>query len=105
MLSVGAPSVQCLTMVPFLFMLQTCAYSPGLARVPACFTRDLLPVFVARHHAQHGSCRLRTGSRLPLHDPVGDTIGYGQHRPRVGAQRVMRRGNPRLWRFTEGQDL
>ena len=53
MLIVGAPAVQCLGMVPSPSILQTCAYSPGLARVPACFTRDLLPVFVARHHAQH----------------------------------------------------
>jgi hypothetical protein len=44
MLSVGAPSVQCLTMVPSLFVLQTSAYSRGLAFASACFNLDLLPI-------------------------------------------------------------
>ena len=44
MRSVGAPSVQCLTMVPSLFVLQTSAYSRGLTVAPARFNLDLLPV-------------------------------------------------------------
>jgi hypothetical protein len=105
MLIVGAPAVQCLGIVPSLSILQTCAYSPGLARAPACCNLDLLPVLLARPHALHWSCLLRNGSRLPLPYSVGDTIGHGHHRPRVVAQRVMRMGRPRLWCLTEGQDL
>jgi hypothetical protein len=88
-----------------LFMLQTFAYSLGLALAPACFNLDLLPVLVARHHAQHCSCLLSHDRRLLLYYSVGDTIGHGHHRPRVVAQRVMRMGRHRLWRLTKGQDL